>query len=144
MKEGEEVFGLVFPASGETTPTFEPGEEAFDLPTAFVSAQRPSVLFAVALPIATPLWSNELNAALLGKPTAESAAVPRFVGNQSRRQFFHESSVESSLGEHTVVSVSSFNKDSEWKTMAVCNCHDLCRLAGTAFPNAGPPFFAGT
>ena len=144
VEEAEEVFGLEVPASREPAPAFEPGEEALDFPAALVAAEGAAVLLASALDAAAALGSDELDAALVGESASERAAVPGAVGDQSRRQLSYESSVESSLGEHTVESVSSINIDSDRKTMAVCNCHDLGRIAGAAFPDARPPFFAGT
>lgn len=144
VEEAEEVVGLDVPAGREPPPSLEPGKEPFDLPAPLVAPQRSAILLAIALSTAAAFRRDELDAALVGESAAESAAVPRFVGDQSRRQLSYESSVESSLREHTVESVSSVNIDSDRKTMAVCNCHDLCRIAGAAFPDAGPPFFAGT
>ncbi len=144
MEETEEVLGLVVPASGEAAPPLEPREETFDLPTSFVATQRTAILLSVALLTSATLGRDEFNAALLGKAAAQLAAVPSLVPDQSRRQFFHESSVESSFGEHTVDWVSWRTMDSERKTMAVCNRHDLGRLAGSTPSDAVPPFFAGT
>jgi hypothetical protein len=144
LEQAEEVLGLVLPAHRKPAPAFEPGEEALDLPTSLVAAQFASILLAVALPASDALGGDELDASLIGETSAQGATVPSLVTNQSRREFSYESSVESSLGEHTVESVSSINMDSEWKTMAVCNRHDLCRVSGTTLPDAGPPFFAGT
>lgn len=141
--EAEEVLGLVLPAQGQSAPTLQPREEPLDLPSALVTTQRSPVLLAVALGPALALGSDELDAALFLKPTAQGTAIPCLVPDQPRREFVDESNVESSLGEHTVESGSAFNKDSEWKTIAVCHCHELGRLAGAAFPDAGPPFFAG-
>jgi hypothetical protein len=134
----------VLPASGKSPPPFEPGKEPFDLPAAFVAAQFSTVLDAIALRPADALGSDKVDAALNSKTSAQGAAVPSPIGNQSRGKVSYESSVESSLGEHTVESVSSINIDSERKTMAVCNCHDLRCPTSTARPHAGPPFFAGT
>ena len=87
---------------------------------------------------------DQFDPPFLEKSLLELRAVPGFVSDQSGRKFGHVSSIESSVGEHTVVSVSICNSDSEWKTIAVRERHDLGGLARTALPNAGPPFFAGT
>lgn len=39
VQQAEKVFGLVLPASGETSPPLEPGEQAFDFPATLVAAQ---------------------------------------------------------------------------------------------------------
>jgi len=144
MKQAEEVLSLVLPSGRESAPTLEPCEESLDFPPPLVAAQLSAILGTVALRAADPLGSDEVDAALFCETAAQSTSIPRLVCNQSRRQLSYESRVESSLGEHTVESVSSINMDSERKTMAVCNCHDLGCLAGTAPSDAGPPFFAGT
>lgn len=38
MDEAEEVLGLLLPASGDTAPTLELGEETLDFPATFVAA----------------------------------------------------------------------------------------------------------
>ncbi len=144
VEQAEKVLGLEVPTSSKTAPALEPGEEPLDLPAAFVAAERAAILLAAAGVLAAALGCDELDAALFCEAELKRCTVPRLVANQSRRQVVHESSVESSLGEHTVESGSICNSDSEWKTMAVCNRHDLCRLAGAAAADAGPPFFAGT
>ena len=141
VDEAKKVVGGAVPASSNPAPALEPGEEPLDFPTTLVTAQFATVLLASAVAL---LGRDEVDAALLLEPKLKRAAVPRLVGDQSRRQAFHESSVESSLGEHTVESVSWGNMDREWKTMAVCNRHEFRRLPGTTLPDAGPPFFAGT
>lgn len=141
VNEAEEVVGAAIPAGGNATPALEPGEEAFDFPATFVTAQLAAVLFAGAVAL---LRRNQVDATFFLQTELKCLSVPGLVGNQSRRQPLHESSVESSLGEHTVVSVSRGNMDSEWKTIAVCKRHEFRRLPGTALPDAGPPFFAGT
>ncbi len=142
MNEAEEVLGLLFPASREPSPALEPGEETFDFPASLVATQLPAIGFEAAT--RALIRRDEFDAALCFQTLLKHATVPRFVGNQSRRQLLYESSVESSLGENAVESVSSINMDSERKTIAVCNRHEFRRIAGAAPPDAGPPFFAGT
>ena len=141
MDEAEEVLGLSFPPSCQAAPALEPGEKALNLPSPLVAAELATILLTPAVAL---LGRDEVDAAFLEETSLEFAAIPRLVCNQSRRQFLHESSIESSLGEHTVESVSWGNMDSEWKTIAVCHCHEFRRPAGAALPDAGPPFFAGT
>jgi hypothetical protein len=57
------------------------------------------------------------------------------------RQAHH---ARASFGENNVVSGTIGNNDREWKTIAVCDCHDLCRIAGTTLADAIAPLFAGT
>ena len=142
MDEAEKVLGLPFPTSRDATPAFEPREEALDFPASLVATQLPAIGFEV--PTRALVRRDEFDAALRFQALLKHATVPRLVGNQSRRQLRYESSIESSLGENAVESVSSINMDSERKTIAVCNRHEFRRIAGAAPPDAGPPFFAGT
>lgn len=113
MEEAQEIVGLDIPARRNPAPSLEPGKESLDLPAPLVATQRAAILFAIALDTAASLRRDELDAALVCESAAERAAVPRFVCDQSRRQLLYESSVESSLGEHTVESVSCINIDSD-------------------------------
>lgn len=137
MDETEKVLCLSFPARCDASPAFEPSKETLDLPSTLVAAQLAVILLARAIGFR---WGNEIDTSHLLQSFLECVAVPSFVCDQSRRQSLHESSVESSLGEHTVESISSCNMDSEWKTMAVCHCHEFRRIPSPAFADAGPPF----
>jgi hypothetical protein len=93
---------------------------------------------------ATALGGDEFNVSVDAQRHRVLGAIPGLVGDQSRGQLIHERSIESSVGEKDVVSVASSNSDSEWKTMAVCDCHDLGRLACAAFSDVWAPLLAGT
>lgn len=142
MYEAEEVLGLPFPAGGESTPALEPREQALDLPAACVSTELPSICFEMTA--AALVGRDEFDVALGLQTFLQNATSPGSVSNQSRRQFSYESSIESSLGENAVESVSSVNMDSERKTIAVCNRHEFRRVPSATAADAGPPFFAGT
>lgn len=143
LKKAEIIFGLRLPSSRDAARAFEPSKKALDLPSALVPTELSPVLHAVALGSAAPLRGDEIDASLARQSVTQRAAVPGLVSDQSWRKLSYESSVESSLGEHTVESVSSVNMQSERKTIAVCHCHDLGRLSGAANTDTRPPFFAG-
>jgi hypothetical protein len=84
MEETEEVLSFVLPASGKPAPSLEPGEEALHHPTPLVSTQLAAVLSSVAFYSADALGGDEVNAALLCESSAQRAAIPGSVGNQSR------------------------------------------------------------
>lgn len=141
VQKSQVVLGLPLPSRGDASKPLQPGEQPLDLPPATVSTKRSTVL----LPLAVALdRRDELDVALTGQGAYVLGAVPRLVADQSRGELIHESSIERSIGEYDVVSVSTRNNDSEWKTIAVCDCHDLGRLACPAFPNVRAPLFAGT
>src|SRR6185436_19507559 len=77
-----------------------------------------------------------------GEPLREWIAIESFVADQLRRDFFLESRVEDVVDEAEVVFGAISDANGERKTSAVCNRHDLRRIAGTASSDAGPPFLA--
>lgn len=141
MHKTEIVVGLVFPPRSDSAPSLEPGKQPLDLPAALVASQFSTVLRS---PTVASRRRNKVYSSLFKQPRLQRAAVPSFVADYSWRKFFHKSIVESSLGEHTVVSASARNMNSERKTIAVCKRHEFRRVPSPAFPDAGPPFFAGT
>ena len=144
MEKSQEVLGLSFPPRRDAAKLFEPSEESFDFPPTSVAAQRPSVLRPVAGILAGSFRRDEFDVAFFGEALRVLAAVPGLVGDQSRGQLIHECSIESSARENDVVSVARTDSDSEWKTIAVCERHDLGCLPGTALPDLWAPLFAGT
>jgi hypothetical protein len=87
---------------------------------------------------------DELDVTFFMQLALELLAVPSFVADQLSREHINERSVESSLGENNVVSGSFSNNDREWKTMAVCERHDLRGVARATFSDTSAPFFAST
>lgn len=144
MKEAKEVLSFPLPSERDAPELLEPGEEPFHQPTTLVSSEGSAVLSSPAGDFAPSHGSDQFNVALLGELLLERLAIPGLVSDQFPRQLINERSVESSVGENNVVPGSASNSDREWKTIAVCERHDLCRLAGTAPADAGPPFFAPT
>jgi len=74
----------------------------------------------------------------------EFAAVPGFVTDEPSWQYVNERSIEGSVGQHNIVSGTICNDDRHRQPMNVCECHDLGRVASTAFAYAGAPLFAST
>lgn len=144
VEKSQEVACLSLPPSGDAAEPLQPGEETLDEPASSIATHGASILLPTAGARASALWSDEFDVALLHERLRVLSAVPGAVADQSRGQFIDECSVESSVGESNVVSVSWSNSDSEWKTMTVCDCHDLGRLACSTAADFGPPFFAGT
>ena len=141
VQEAEVVLRLPLPSRGDAPKLLQPGEEAFDLPATSVATEGAAILLARAVALNR---RDELDVALTGQRANVLGAVPGLVADQSWGQLIHESSIERSVGEYDVVSVSSRNSDSEWKTIAVCDCHDLGRLACAALSDVCAPLFAGT
>ena len=131
---------MPFPSHGDATKSFEPGEEALDLPASLVPTQGAAILRSTAGFGA--FGGNELDVALDAEALSEVEAVEGFVANQFVRHRRY-GLVESVFDERHIVAGTIRNANGDWKTSAVCKRHDLCRLAGTASSDAGPPFLAG-
>jgi len=141
LQEAEEILGLVVPAECDSAEALQPGEEAFDFPAAAIATKRPAILLPAARPGSGALGRDELYAAT-GEPLRERVAIESFVADQLRRDFFLEGRVEDVVDEAEVVFGAISDAYGERKTSAVCNRHDLRRIAGTASSDAGPPFLA--
>jgi hypothetical protein len=141
MHEAEVGVGLVLPASGDASELLEPSEESLDLPTPLVTAQRPSIL--PALMAVAALGGDQLDVTLVAQAVCQLLAVEGLVSDQLRREVFDERFVEGLVDQSDVVSRPISDSNGERKTSAVCKRHDLRRIAGTAAPDAGSPFFAG-
>lgn len=142
LKEAQEVGGLPVPAQRDTAKSFEPSKQPLDQPTAPVAPQRPTVLLAAT--VRRVHGRDELDVALLTQTLGELVAVEGLVRDQLLWEVLRDRFVEGLVDKDTVVSRTICDANGERKTRAVCKRHDLRRMAGTAFPDAEPPFFAPT
>lgn len=143
VEHAQVIRSAMLPSRCDSSHSLQPSEQALNFPSALVTTECATVLLAPARAQTPSLRRDQFDVAFFGETISQRFAVPCLVRDQSRRQFFHESRIERSVGEHTVVSGSIINIDSEWKAIAVCNCHDLCRIAGAAPADARSFFLAG-
>jgi hypothetical protein len=140
MEKAEEVLGVVFPSVDDPAVVLEPGEQALDLPAAFVAAQRPPVPGLASA--RRQMRRDELDSALLAKPRVEAVAVVGPISNQTVRCMLEEVVVEGLLDEGDFMRRSACNPTGDRKTSAVCNRHDLGPLPTLGLPDPRAPFLA--
>ena len=139
MNKAEEVLGFDFVARGDTPESKQPSEQALDLPAAFVSPERSSVLYARSA--ASTNGRDQLDF-LLRELFLELGAVVGAVADEPFRLGFGEPSFEGALDESDFVTVTCSDGGRYRKTTAICDCHDLGGKPTTSFSHDKAPFFA--
>jgi hypothetical protein len=86
---------------------------------------------------------NHLNT-LLFQYSIQRVTIVGFVANQSLRLVFGKTSLQGALHQSYFMRRSIANGYGDWKTSAVCHCHDLCTFALLGFFHPLAPFFAMT
>jgi hypothetical protein len=132
--------------NNQSAKVLQSGEEAFDLPAAFVPAQRSAILGLGLLTI-PPVRRYHLDALLL-EPLVKRITVIGFVSDEPLGSSLNKRCSESRLNKGDFMWRSTFNVNGEWKRRAICNllctCHDLRTFAPLGLSNATAPFFATT
>jgi len=139
LQEAEEVVGVALVAGDEPPEAQQPGEEPLDAPPASVPSELSSVLGHVST---IALVGCDHVYAPLGKLSVERIAVIRPVTDETFRQRLHESGSEGVEDERSFMALTTRNPDGDRKTVAVCHCHDLGRLATSSSSNQSAPLFA--
>lgn len=138
MHKAEEVLGFSFPAGVDAAIALEPGEEALDFPTPLVASELAPIDLAIL--VRGVLGRDQFDTLLIElvrEFLAAEASVPdELVGN------LIECLIDYFSDEDAVVSGSISDANGDRKTSAVCNRHDLRRIAGTASSDFGSPFLA--
>jgi hypothetical protein len=145
MEEGSEDRDVPIPANQKPSIIAQPGDGAFDLPSATVSPKRAAVLM-LSLAVGE-VGSDELNASPL-EPTAESQGVIPAIANESIRILTwptRSSVAYSDRGERLgreldLTRASAMEGNSQRKTLAVCQYHELCALALPGLSDVETPF----
>jgi hypothetical protein len=132
---------MTFPTHEQASVVLQPGEEALDLPPAFVTPEFSTVL-AVPSGAITTVRGDQLDAVLLGQLIDHCVAVISLVANQSFGLVGYEAVLERSLDELLLMRRSARNPEGDRKTMAVCDCHELAPFADERSTNVIAPFFA--
>ena len=120
----------------------QPGKQAFDFPTSFVSSQDTTILGSRLLAVGL-MRSDQLNS-LFVQTLIERVAIIRSVTNQSFRFFFRKSLVQGLFYQFHFMRRSTSNGYGERKTSAICHCHELCTFAPLGFSHPSAPFLAMT
>ena len=130
----------MFPTGDKASVIAKPGNGTFDLPAAFVTPERPSVL-SLGLAAILSMGSHKLNA-LLFELAAKSIRVVGFVPNQVFRLFAQL--INRLINECYLMWTGRGKGHSQRNTLAICHHHELGALATLGFPDLRAPFFADT
>ena len=140
VNEAEEVLGVPIVPDDEAAVVVQPCEQPFDLPATSVSAKGATVL--ALMPAGRKIRGDEFDAALFEKSIVQAVAVVGFVSDQPVDGIGHECVVESRFDERDLVRRSTCDANGDWKTLRVCDGHDLGSLAALRLSDGGAPFLA--
>ena len=107
---------MPFVADDEPSEILQPGEQALDLPSPYVSAQRTTILSHPATPIPR-VWRDHLNTEVIVKSGIQLVAIVGLVPDNARRELFDETCVYGVFGERNFVRRSACNTSGDRKTM---------------------------
>jgi hypothetical protein len=142
MDESGIAFNAAVPARDDTLELVEPGKGALDLPTPSVATQRSPILRGHFDSIAL-MRRNQFNAALC-QPLIERITVVGAIPDKSPGSSHGDGFIEGSFDKGDFMWASRSRVHGEWKTMSVCNNHELRPLAPLGLSHFGSPFFATT
>lgn len=140
MNEAGESMIVILPTSQYSSEGVQPREQALDLPSPFVSAQRPAVLSRRFNPILS-VRGDQLNV-IGSEPCIERITVVGTIPDKSLRQSQGDSLIDDSFDKGDFMWASRSRVHGEWKARSVRNCHELCTFAPLGLSHFAPPFFA--
>ena len=85
LKEGEVVFGMIFPANDQSSKVMKPGKESFDFPALAVAAQATAIVEG-GLGSSATVRRHQKNF-LFQQLLAQRIAIECFIGNNAQRFF---------------------------------------------------------
>jgi hypothetical protein len=140
MNEGGEALMTSIPASDHAFELVQPSKQALDLPAAFISAQRTPVLSCRSGTIAS-MRCNQANASGC-ESLIERIAVIGTIPDKSSGSSQREGLIEGRFDKGDFMWTSRIRVHGEWKTMSICNHHELRTFAALGFSHFVAPFFA--
>lgn len=117
------------------------GDEAFDLPPAFVSAQH-SLVLGCRPPAALAVGRDQLHCVLRCQPFVQGVAVLGPVSNEALGSLGDEALVEALLHQFRLVGRGAGHRGAQGQAIGITEDHDLGALALLGFADARAPFFA--
>lgn len=142
MDKALEILCVIFVAYHQPAKVEQPGEEPLDLPAPHIPAEGTAILCGCAS--IDFIGSDQLRSVTLHQALIQSVAVIGFVTDESLWHIGHDARFQGRLHQLHFSWRSTFCPQGDRKTMAVCNAHDLGTLPALGFPDAAPPFLAGT
>ena len=140
--KGEIIVETTIMTNLNSSEILQPGKQALDFPTSFVSSQDTTILGSRFLTVGL-MRSDHLNS-LFVQTLIERVTIVRSVTNQSFRLFFGKPLVQGLFHQFHFMRRSTSNGYGERKTSAICHCHELCTFAPLGFSHPVAPFLAMT
>ena len=140
VHEALEVLSVPFVSRDDSSKVLEPCKQAFDLPTANVTAQWAAIL-GLLLPI-RPMGRDQFNPPFVPEPLIQGVAFVCLVADQSIGGHAEETRVDGFFNERDLSRRSTRDPGGDRKTRAVCNGHDLGPLAFLGLSDGRAPFLA--
>ena len=142
MNESGKAMMVIFPTSQYTAEFVEPCKSAFNFPSPPVTAQLSTILGDCPDAIAF-MGSNHFDTAFC-QLLIERITVIGAIPNKSSGSSQGDSFIEGSIDKGDFMWASRRRVHGDWKTVSVCNNHELGAFAPLGFADFEPPFFATT
>ncbi len=142
MNKGGVMLNAPVPSGKHALELIKPCESAFDFPAPGVTPQRSPVLGHCFLPVAL-MRCDQFNTVLC-QSLIERITVVGAIPNKSSGSSHGDGFIDGSLDKGDFMWTSRSRVHGEWKTMSVCNNHELRPFAPLGLSHFRPPFFATT
>src|SRR5437588_204164 len=140
MDEAEIIFIVIIEARGNAAKVLQPCNQAFDLPSAFITTQCSAILRGRFLSIRL-MWRNHLDT-FFKQLQVERIGIIGFVANQLGGLLTSETRRKSVVDKGDFMRASTRCVGGDRKTSIVCHHHEFRAFAPLSFTNSMPPFFA--
>ncbi len=141
LEHAEKVGFMILPTAHQSAEVVKPGKEAFDFPTAAITAQFAAVLGASPEAVVL-VGCDDPDAVFLPQALVERIAVIRAVANHSFWLGFGEALLDGSFDQFGFMRRSAGDAAGDSKTMAVCDRHDFTAFSSASRADSSAPFFA--
>ena len=145
MDEGSVDRDVTIPPHADATEVSKPGDRSLDLPSPAIASQRSTVL--VDPPTSGQVWGNQLDPALQ-EPATEWQRVVASIADEAVRVLTRSSRPMATYSDRRerlrcklgLTRASAMEGNSQRKTLAVCQYHELCAFALPGLSDVETPF----
>ena len=139
MEEPEVVLGVALPSIGESPAVEQPREQPLDLPSAYVAAQRSTILGGSSRATGA-MGSDQLDSSLFAEPRVERIAVVSSVANKAIGCVLDKAVIEGLFDERDLMWRSACDPAATGRPWRSAIAMILVPLPRLVFPTAQPPF----
>jgi hypothetical protein len=133
---------MVFITNQNPPEVLQPTVQAFDFPTTLEATKRSAILRR-GFHANTFVRRDHFNASN-SKTFIERIAIIGPVSNEPLRKLPNQTGLQGRFHQRHFMRRSAPHVDGDWKTSAVCHCHDLRTFAPLGLSHPEPPFLATT